>query len=114
MVLVFQEAGSLRRRPRLMQVSELPRWIVKDDAEVGKKHPKINNTTQAHLRSFFRSQMLQRAKCCPEIFLQVERLTWEEESEKIFGRGSRVRKDVVYCEHLTERQWLKVSKGGYY
>ena len=57
--------------------------------------------------------MLQRAKCCPEIFLQVERLTWEEESEKIFGRGSRVRKDVVYCEHLTERQWLKVSKGGY-
>ena len=97
-----------------MQVSELPRWIVKDDAEVGKKHSKINNTTQAHLRSFFRGQMLQRAKCCPEIFLQVERLTWEEESEKIFGRGSRVRKDVVYCEHLTERQWLKVSKGGYY
>lgn len=44
------------------------------------------------------------------IYLQVERLTWEEESEKIFGRGSRVRKDVVYCEHLTERQWLKVSK----
>lgn len=41
---------------------------------------------------------------------QVERLTWEEESEKIFGRGSRVRKDVVYCEHLTERQWLKVFK----
>jgi len=37
-------------------------------------------------------------------------LTWEEESEKIFGRGSRVRKDVVYCEHLTERQWLKVSR----
>ena len=36
-------------------------------------------------------------------------MTWEEESEKIFGRGSRVRKDVVYCEHLTERQWLKVS-----
>lgn len=42
--------------------------------------------------------------------VQVERLTWEEESEKIFGRGSRVRKDVVYCEHLTERQWLKVSR----
>jgi len=29
-----REAGSLRRRPRLMQVAELPRWIVKDDAEV--------------------------------------------------------------------------------
>lgn len=70
-----REAGSLRRRPRLMQVSELPRWIVKDDAE-------------------------------------VERLTWEEESEKIFGRGSRVRKDVVYCEHLTERQWLKAIEDG--
>lgn len=70
-----REAGSLRRRPRLMQISELPRWIVKDDAE-------------------------------------VERLTWEEESEKIFGRGSRVRKDVVYCEHLTERQWLKAIEDG--
>ena len=45
--------------------------------------------------------------------MQVERLTWEEESEKIFGRGSRVRKDVVYCEHLTERQWLKVSRKKY-
>lgn len=32
--LIQQEAGSLRRRPRLMQISELPRWIVKDDAEV--------------------------------------------------------------------------------
>ncbi|KAJ7378679.1 Transcription activator BRG1 [Desmophyllum pertusum] len=73
--LEVREAGSLRRRPRLMQVSELPRWIVKDDAE-------------------------------------VERLTWEEESEKIFGRGSRVRKDVVYCEHLTERQWLKAIEDG--
>ncbi|KAJ7381539.1 Transcription activator BRG1, partial [Desmophyllum pertusum] len=31
--LEVREAGSLRRRPRLMQVSELPRWIVKDDAE---------------------------------------------------------------------------------
>lgn len=70
-----REAGSLRRRPRLMQTNELPRWIVKDDAE-------------------------------------VERLTWEEESEKIFGRGSRVRKDVVYCEHLTERQWLKAIEDG--
>lgn len=70
-----REAGSLRRRPRLMQVNELPRWIVKDDAE-------------------------------------VERLTWEEETEKMFGRGSRVRKDVVYCEHLTERQWLKAIEDG--
>ena len=35
--LIQQEAGSLRRRPRLMQISELPRWIVKDDAEVNIK-----------------------------------------------------------------------------
>ena len=28
----------------------------------------------------------------------------------MFGRGSRVRKDVVYCDDLTERQWLKVSR----
>ena len=38
----------------------------------------------------------------------MERLTNEDEDEKLFGRGSRQRKNVDYSEPLTERQWLKV------
>lgn len=40
---------------------------------------------------------------------EVERLTCEEEEEKIFGRGSRQRRDVDYSDALTEKQWLRVS-----
>lgn len=40
---------------------------------------------------------------------EVERLTCEEEEEKMFGRGSRQRKEVDYSDSLTEKQWLKVS-----
>ncbi len=43
-----------------------------------------------------------------DTLFQVERLTFEEEEEKIFGRGSRQRKDVDYSDALTEKQWLKV------
>ena len=39
---------------------------------------------------------------------QVDRLTYEEEEEKIFGRGSRQRKDVDYSDVLTEKEWLRV------
>lgn len=39
---------------------------------------------------------------------EVERLTCEEEEEKMFGRGSRQRKEVDYSDSLTEKQWLKV------
>uniref|UniRef100_A0A8C0QS56 SWI/SNF related BAF chromatin remodeling complex subunit ATPase 2 n=1 Tax=Chelonoidis abingdonii TaxID=106734 RepID=A0A8C0QS56_CHEAB len=39
---------------------------------------------------------------------EVERLTCEEEEEKIFGRGSRQRRDVDYSDALTEKQWLRV------
>lgn len=39
---------------------------------------------------------------------EVERLTCEEEEEKMFGRGSRHRKEVDYSDSLTEKQWLKV------
>ena len=42
---------------------------------------------------------------------EVERLTCEEEEEKIFGRGSRARKEVDYSDSLTEKQWLKVRLG---
>ncbi|KXJ08359.1 putative global transcription activator SNF2L2 [Exaiptasia diaphana] len=44
--------------------------------------------------------------------VHVERLTWEEEDEKLFGRGSRQRKEVDYSEHLTEKQWLKAIEEG--
>uniref|UniRef100_A0A8C2AYI5 SWI/SNF related, matrix associated, actin dependent regulator of chromatin, subfamily a, member 4a n=1 Tax=Cyprinus carpio TaxID=7962 RepID=A0A8C2AYI5_CYPCA len=40
---------------------------------------------------------------------EVERLTCEEEEEKMFGRGSRQRKEVDYSDSLTEKQWLKVN-----
>lgn len=40
---------------------------------------------------------------------EVERLTYEEEEEKMFGRGSRCRRDVDYSDTLTEKQWLRVS-----
>lgn len=41
--------------------------------------------------------------------LQVEQLTLEETEERLFGRGSRVKKDVDYTDSLTEKQWLKVG-----
>ena len=40
---------------------------------------------------------------------EVERLTYEEEEDKIFGRGSRNRREVDYSDSLTEKQWLRVS-----
>ncbi|XP_041443187.1 transcription activator BRG1 isoform X6 [Xenopus laevis] len=41
---------------------------------------------------------------------EVERLTCEEEEEKMFGRGSRNRKEVDYSDSLTEKQWLKTAQ----
>uniref|UniRef100_UPI0035901964 transcription activator BRG1 isoform X2 n=1 Tax=Myxine glutinosa TaxID=7769 RepID=UPI0035901964 len=70
-----EEARNPKRKPRLMEQDELPRWILKDDAE-------------------------------------VERLTCEEEEEKLFGRGSRQRKEVDYSDSLTEKQWLKAIEDG--
>uniref|UniRef100_A0A672V9I4 SWI/SNF related BAF chromatin remodeling complex subunit ATPase 2 n=1 Tax=Strigops habroptila TaxID=2489341 RepID=A0A672V9I4_STRHB len=43
---------------------------------------------------------------------EVERLTCEEEEEKIFGRGSRQRRDVDYSDALTEKQWLRAIEDG--
>lgn len=60
-----------QRKPRLMEQSELPTWIVKDEKE-------------------------------------VERMTIEDEEDKIFGRGNRSRKEVDYSDSLTEKQWLRV------
>ncbi|KAM8865300.1 putative global transcription activator SNF2L2 [Synchiropus picturatus] len=43
---------------------------------------------------------------------EVERLTYEEEEEKLFGRGSRCRRDVDYSDALTEKQWLRAIEDG--
>ncbi|CAG2107217.1 unnamed protein product [Medioppia subpectinata] len=43
---------------------------------------------------------------------EVERLTHEEEDDKLFGRGSRQRKEVDYSDSLTEKQWLKAIEDG--
>uniref|UniRef100_A0A671R310 Probable global transcription activator SNF2L2 n=1 Tax=Sinocyclocheilus anshuiensis TaxID=1608454 RepID=A0A671R310_9TELE len=43
---------------------------------------------------------------------EVKRLTCEEEEEKIFGRGSRHRRDVDYSDALTEKQWLRAIEDG--
>ena len=43
---------------------------------------------------------------------EVERLTLEEEDDKIYGRGSRQRRDVDYTDSLTEKQWLRAIEDG--
>lgn len=43
---------------------------------------------------------------------EVERLTYEEEEDKLFGRGSRQRKEVDYSDSLTEKQWIKAIEEG--
>ena len=48
---------------------------------------------------------------CP--LLQVEQMTYEEQEERMFGRGTRRRKkEVDYSEALTEREWLKAIEDG--
>ncbi len=39
-------------------------------------------------------------------------MTYEEEEDKIFGRGSRARKEVDYSDQLTEKQWLEAIENG--
>lgn len=43
---------------------------------------------------------------------EVERLTNEEEEDKLFGRGSRQRKEIDYSYNLTEKQLLKAIEDG--
>ncbi|KAL3186507.1 hypothetical protein MRX96_027543 [Rhipicephalus microplus] len=68
-----EEARSVKRKPRLMEEDELPKWLLKDDAE-------------------------------------VERLTNEEEEDKLFGRGNRQRKEIDYSDALTDKEWLRRSR----
>lgn len=43
---------------------------------------------------------------------EVERWTYEEETEAQMGRGSRQRKEVDYTDSLTEKEWLKAIDDG--
>ncbi|XP_025109979.1 probable global transcription activator SNF2L2 [Pomacea canaliculata] len=43
---------------------------------------------------------------------EVEKLTVEDEEDKMFGRGSRTRKEVDYSDSLTEKQWLRAIEDG--
>jgi len=43
---------------------------------------------------------------------EVDRLTNEEEEDKMFGRGSRQRKEVDYSDALTDKQWLRAIEEG--
>ena len=40
----------------------------------------------------------------------VARLNEEETAGKLFGRGSRVRKEIDYSEPLTDKEWLRVRR----
>ncbi|XP_076812065.1 SWI/SNF-related matrix-associated actin-dependent regulator of chromatin subfamily A member 4-like [Clavelina lepadiformis] len=40
------------------------------------------------------------------------RLTNEEEADKLFGRGSRTRKEVDYSESLTDKEWMRAVEDG--
>lgn len=58
--------------------------------------------------------------CVDHLFLmvfappsQVEQMTFEENEERMFGRGARrLKKEVDYSEALTEREWLKAVEDG--
>lgn len=39
-------------------------------------------------------------------------MTYEDQEERLFGRGSRSRKTVDYTETLTERQWIRAIEDG--
>ncbi|XP_065319181.1 probable global transcription activator SNF2L2 isoform X1 [Gordionus sp. m RMFG-2023] len=43
-----------------------------------------------------------------EVKHMVERLTCEDDEDKIFGRGNRQRKEIDYSDALSDKQWLKV------
>lgn len=78
------------RKSRLIEESELPHWLVKEDDEVRNCNYYLLN----YLFMWGLSQVYQ---------YEVE------EEEKVFGRGTRQRKEVDYTDSLTEKEWLKVS-----
>jgi SWI/SNF-related matrix-associated actin-dependent regulator of chromatin subfamily A protein 2/4 len=69
------EAREQQRKPRLMEESEMPAWLLKDDS-------------------------------------QLEKMRLEAEESEVYGRGTRVRKEVDYTDALTEREFLKACEEG--
>lgn len=69
------EARDTNRKPRLMEESELPAWLLKDDKE-------------------------------------LEKMRIEAEEAELYGRGTRVRKEVDYSDSLTEKEFLKAVEEG--
>ena len=72
------EAREQNRKPRLMEDSELPAWLIKDDSQL----EQMRLEAQGHI------------------------------DESIYGRGTRVRKEVDYTDKLTEREFLKACEDG--
>lgn len=69
------EARDASRKPRLMEESELPAWLLKDEKE-------------------------------------LEKMRLEAEEAELYGRGTRVRKEVDYSDSLTEKEFLKAVEEG--
>jgi SWI/SNF-related matrix-associated actin-dependent regulator of chromatin subfamily A protein 2/4 len=70
------EARDPTRKPRLMEESELPAWLLASDQELER------------MRMFV------------------------EEDPDMYGRGTRVRKDVDYSDALTEKEFLRAVEDG--
>lgn len=43
---------------------------------------------------------------------EVDKLTCEDEDDKVYGKGSRQRKEVDYSDQLSDRQWLQAIEDG--
>lgn len=69
------EARDAARKPRLLEESELPGWLLKDEKE-------------------------------------LEKMRLEAEDAELYGRGTRVRKEVDYTDALTEKEFLKAVEEG--
>jgi len=85
------------RKPRLMDETELPAWLLREEDDVRVHLIKIY--IQRH--SSFRSKL--------NISGLLSQITSdrEDDDERDYGRGSRQRKDVDYSDSLTDREWLK-------
>lgn len=84
-------------RDRLIDESELPDWLTKDDDEVERFHYQYDEDTILGKLIFF----------C--IYVENHNLII---SLELSGRGSRQRKEVDYTDSLTEKEWLKAIDDG--
>lgn len=82
-------------RERLIDESELPDWLTKDDDEVERFHYQYDEDT-----------ILGELHCS----LSFKHFSYDNYSA--LGRGSRQRKEVDYTDSLTEKEWLKAIDDG--